>query len=76
MSGEELCRAAWDGDLKRVKKILSGGNVDVNEKDKYGNTALIRASKWGHIEVVKYLLENGANVNEKKPVCKYSTDIS
>jgi ankyrin repeat protein len=37
----------------------------VNAKDKWGTTALMLASQWGHKEVVKLLLDNGADVNAK-----------
>ena len=32
-------------------------------------SSLICASKNGHLEIVKYLCENGANVNDKDEVC-------
>jgi ankyrin repeat protein len=65
MSVEELCLATVRGDLELVKEILTGGKIDVNEKDKYGTTALIRAREKGRNEVVKYLLANGANATKK-----------
>jgi len=65
MNVEEFFNAAWKGDLERTIKILKEGEIDVNAKNKYGNTALTWASQNGHIEIVKYLLANGANVNEK-----------
>jgi len=63
--GSELYEAARDGNLKKVKKILKEGKVQINKKDNHGNTALIMASREGRIKVVKYLLANGANINEK-----------
>jgi len=65
MNIDEFCLAAWRGNLEEVKEMLSGGIVDVDEKDRYGFTALIWASWNGHNELVKYLLANGANINEK-----------
>jgi ankyrin repeat protein len=61
MNVEEFFNAAWKGDLERTIKILKEGEIDVNAKNKYGNTALTWASQNGHIEIVKYLLANGAN---------------
>eukprot|EP00964_Phaeocystis_antarctica_P006895 scaffold3731_cov63-Phaeocystis_antarctica.AAC.2 len=56
--------ASRDGDTERVKQLLDSG-APVDEKDKYGNTALIGASQCGHTEVVKLLLDKGASVDEK-----------
>ena len=37
--------------------------VDVNEKNAYGNSPIILASKHGHLNIVKMLVEKGANIN-------------
>ena len=42
-------------------KIIN--NSDINTCDKDGNTLLILATMNGNLEIVKYLLENGANPN-------------
>ncbi|KAM7196453.1 hypothetical protein V8F33_006170 [Rhypophila sp. PSN 637] len=42
--------------------IITNENVDVNAKDKYGKTALVRAIQGGHLEVVKVLLKPGSKV--------------
>jgi len=34
----------------------------------YGNTALMIASNNGHLEVVKYLVKNGANIGDNNEV--------
>lgn len=53
---------AGKGDLDRVKAEIDSGK-DVNSKDIAGQTALMYASEQGRLEVVKYLVENGADVN-------------
>ena len=53
---------AGDGDLDKVKAEIDSGK-DVNSKDIAGQTALMYASEQGRLEVVKYLVENGADVN-------------
>ena len=61
---EDFLAAARKGDAAKVKELLDKG-VDVNTKTQYGATALAYACDKGHIEVVKLLLEHGANVNVK-----------
>lgn len=65
---EEFLKAAENGNLKKIKSML---NKEVNIKtlinavDKENNTALILASKFGYIEVVKILIENGADIDAR-----------
>ena len=37
----------------------------VNAKDENGWTPLHEGARAGHVDVVKYLIENGANINDK-----------
>ncbi|KAJ2559732.1 hypothetical protein EV175_000198 [Coemansia sp. RSA 1933] len=55
--------AASDGDLDRVKEIISADAQQVNAKDENGYTPLHAAASWKHIELLKYLIANGGNVN-------------
>jgi ankyrin repeat protein len=55
-----LLTAAENGDLELVKLFLDRG-VDVNMQDHYYSTALILSCKEQHTEIVKYLLERGAD---------------
>lgn len=63
-AGDELRRAAAAGDLAKVKELLDKG-ADVNAANPYGGTALAFACDKGRTEVVKLLLERGANPNTK-----------
>jgi len=58
----ELGDAAWHNKVEEVKTLLANG-ADVNYIDKFGDTALMRASSSGNAEVVKILLDHGADVN-------------
>lgn len=62
--GDGLRRAASAGDVTKVKELLAAG-VDVNAANAYGGTALAFACDKGQTEVVKVLLEHGANANTK-----------
>ena len=58
---EDLWVASRRGDLHQVKRLLKAG-VDVNANTRYGVTALGFAADGGHLEVVKLLLESGADM--------------
>ena len=63
--GEELIRAATQGDLALVTTLLAQG-ADVNAKGGAdGITALFMASLEGHSEVVTALLAQGADVDAR-----------
>jgi outer membrane protein assembly factor BamB len=59
---EELFDAARRGDRARVAHLLDAG-VDVNAKARYDATALMFASDRGHLDIVRLLVERGADVN-------------
>ena len=60
---EQLHFASADGDLEKVKELVSAG-FDVNAfDDNLSFTPLHYAVKKGHIEVARFLLSVGANVN-------------
>jgi len=60
-----LFRALREGNIETVKALLAKG-ADINAKDRYGETALIREiGGWRNIETVKTLLAEGADINAK-----------
>jgi ankyrin repeat protein len=59
----ELVDAASRGDLDRVKSLVEKKGIDINQPGTYKDrTALMMAAKKGHIHVVKYLVDHGADV--------------
>ncbi len=65
----DIYLSAKNGDLKCVQQNILNG-VDVNIKtensDMMGNTPLMTASFYGHLEIVKYLIDEGADVNASR----------
>ena len=60
-----IWQAALDGDLAKIKQLAGKNAQTVNSKDQSGYTALHYACRKGNMEIIRYLVEAGANVNEK-----------
>ena len=60
--GKSIYRAASEGKTEDVKQYLASG-MDVNAKDRDGNTSLIYAKTK---EIVELLITNGADINAKR----------
>lgn len=56
-----LCAAAVEGNLSEVKNALAADPSLINVRGDRGRTPLHFAAGGGHKEVVKYLLEQGAD---------------
>ncbi|WP_198388030.1 ankyrin repeat domain-containing protein [Burkholderia ubonensis] len=57
----ELAAAAREGRIDGVEKMLLKGTVGIDSCNERGNTALMLAAKYGHRDLVEYLLANGAS---------------
>ena len=69
-----LRSAAHQGDLFKLRHLAMEG-VDINIWDKNGYTALTYAAEQGHLEIVSYLLENGAWVEPHEDYDTYNTPL-
>ena len=58
----DLLRIAESGDIEELRCLLPRV-VDINARNRYGMTALMKAAFFGHEEVVRALLERGADPN-------------
>jgi len=59
---QELLHAAQTNDWKQVKELVDAGAY-VDFSDSSGRSALQRAVQAGELEIVKYLISKGADVN-------------
>lgn len=60
----EFHKAAGNNEYEKLMTLIKEG-ADVNSVNDYGGTPLMIASKRGHVETVRILLENGADPNIK-----------
>jgi ankyrin repeat protein len=63
--GIDLIRAIRDHYFDEVKRLIESG-VDANEENDYGNIPLHIGIEKDCVDIVEYLLQNGANVNAKE----------
>lgn len=61
---DELYEAVRSNNQVKIIELISNG-ADVNAKDSYGWTPLMKATDSNKIEIMKLLIENGADVNAK-----------
>jgi len=57
--------AATTSNFGLVKFLLNETEINIDATDGLGNTALIIACEKGLLEIVNYLIDNGANVNHQ-----------
>ena len=70
-----LHRAAQAGDVDGLKSALAAG-LDMDGRDRQGWTALMHAALRGHTEIIKLLLEAGADLTVKGPQDETAVDVA
>lgn len=69
---EQWFKAALEDRIEIIQKLID--KVDINAQDKEGTTALIIAARWGHEDLVKFLLQ-APNINVNKQDEKGNTAL-
>lgn len=59
-----LIEAVSHNNVALTKRLIEEGICDVNDVDRYGRTALTKASMQGYVDCAKVLLEEKANVDQ------------
>lgn len=61
-SGDQLHKAAYNGDIEKVRSLLQE-QVDPDERDSFGGTALHAAMFQKNLEIIQLLIDAGLDVN-------------
>lgn len=61
---EDVFHYAQDGNVPEVAELISSNPQLINLHNEKGFTPFLLAAAYGHPELVSYLLEHGANVND------------
>lgn len=63
---EQFVQSARHGELDRVSALLAqGANIEARDSQ-HGATALMWATHEGHLVVLRFLLDNGAEINARQ----------
>ena len=54
--------AAFNGDLDHIKLLVEQGVININERDDKGSTIAHKAAGQGHLHILSWLIENGADL--------------
>ena len=60
----EIKKLIINGDYKKLSKLLQKSEIDLNESDEKGWTPLLLACENEEFDIVRFLVENGADVNK------------
>jgi ankyrin repeat protein len=65
---------AQEGDVSKAKLLVEAGAELDSIEEEYQSTPLGMAARWGHMEMVRFLIDRGAHVN--KSGADWSTPLS
>ena len=73
-SNMPLHAACYNGRIGAAKQFIGAG-INVNHLDEHGSTPLMRAAVGGNVELVEWLLQNGADVKIRETRAGGSTAL-
>ncbi len=68
--------AAFNGDLDHIKLLVDQGVININERDDKGSTIGHKAAGQGHIHILQWLIENGADMKITNQTGETPRDIA
>nr|CAH8828863.1 unnamed protein product [Trichobilharzia regenti] len=68
--------AAYSGDLVQLRALIESGTVKIDERDEQGATPLHKAAGQGHIKIVQWLRENGADPRLRNSIGESPADVA
>ena len=68
--------AAFNGDLEHVKLLVEQGVISVNERDDKGSSIAHKAAGQGHLNVLRWLIENGADLTQVNSSNETARDVA
>ena len=66
MSFSDIKKAIIDNDINRVKALVEEDSKIVNITNSAGEGPLYMASHFGNLHIIEYLVEHGADINQKE----------
>lgn len=58
----DYLKDAKSGNFEGVKTAVADPKINIDIRDRVGNTALALATYYHHYEIIEYLIQNGADV--------------
>ncbi|CAH8436575.1 unnamed protein product [Schistosoma curassoni] len=68
--------AAYSGDLIQLRVLIESGTVKIDERDEQGATPLHKAAGQGHLKIIQWLRENGADPKLRNELGESPVDVA
>lgn len=68
--------AAFNGDLDHIKLLVDQGVININERDDKGASIAHKAAGQGHIHVIQWLIDNGADLKIANQTGELPLDVA